>query len=679
MRPLVGKAWRKKTRRVRAIRAWVSSYKKINTQLAHLVPFVGLRVNARKSGTLLPPKVLARSVTGHPIETPAALTGSFPFSHFTDLGWRQELVRRARVETPALRALVGRPFFAPVFDSRYLLNSRSQASASHYPDILAVQREQLAGFIQDFDRLDAADKAAAYVSLKRGLSLNTHLNQSAAFLKLKLKKRTGHLQRDIASSRWEGWLKKLSRRRQQISRLKQQFPRKGSRQRRYKRGLQKQIKYLLKSTGRHRKGRPGSKGGTKLATTRDKNYASVYNKSSAVSNYAWRGAVTPLLKIKSGYANFKKIYVARLVQGLRANSAWRGSKRQNTTAFLSAISYLSPLYRLRARLFAKAGYLASSNGGSLRQKKTNRIRKQLAGRLYAQRRADAVSWNRKNQPFKRTAHLGYEEKFKRNLHKLNWAGAMNSKSEYMVGSPAASGQRRTRRVFVPKFNKNRWWKPVSVALPHYHPYSLYKLGVKTDGSPVTHFRMSNDKKFSLPTQESLAYREHCNSNAAGDAVAYLQNGGQLNALPSHAPARRSVFTVERASRGNRGWRLVGASFVKTTGSSDPSALSATVTTALASLEQCSPHFKNIWSSYAKKTSTRAAMQLRAYFIESAPYWLQERPLEKLVSTWTEREWANFSDFASGTRQCTHEAAENFKAQFLSSSRHELFIQAPNWW
>lgn len=51
--------------------------------------------------------------------------------------------------------------------------------------------------------------------------------------------------------------------------------------------------------------------------------------------------------------------------------------------------------------------------------------------------------------------LGYEEKFKRNLHKLKWTDLEGARIERITGYPATAGQRRMRRVLVPRFNKNR--------------------------------------------------------------------------------------------------------------------------------------------------------------------------------------------------------------------------------
>jgi ribosomal protein S4 len=678
VRTTLGKKWRKKLRKVRAIKVWSGRLEKTNVHLARLFPSTSLHAVSHKAIKIASAQTISGTTHRKLLEVPKLLNiDSFPFKRVTNQERRQQFIERKRLENPTLKRS-GNSLLSGQESFSALLGVRTSVAISKSAAAATLRDFQLSGSLQDLDRLDNQSKTLAHAKLRRAWRAVNSTNPYAITRKVKRIAGAQKARRVLLQSLWRSWTKKLSKRRQEITMIKQKFPRKGPRRRRYKRGLQKQLRYLL--SPRKTRGRRDKHTTKKLAVK-------LFYKLTAArfARCSWQKAQLDSNNYLLDTIKVKKTVNARLAQALKTNIIWQSLKQLEQKKVLSSISYLSPQYRLRHRLLTKLGRTAPSREEFTRRKKVNRLRRQKAMQLYAQRRTNAMKWNKKNRPFKRSAQLGYEEKFKRNLHKLQWVDSGDIKTEYAAGYPSVIGQRRSRRVFVPKFNKNRWWKSTPISLPHHHPYALYSRNTGLAFSKAASLGLTY-KKFGWPAPEILADREHCKVQSAAvesyDNACYLRGGKLVDLLLPDITKRRPFFTNERTLNGNRGWRLLENGLNNTVPRHVLTGRVSSVATSLLSLERSSVHFNSIWSQYAEKTSAKAATQLRSSFIADSTYWLQDRPLEKLVASWTLREWSIFHNFALGVTRNTcsnRESAVEFKARFLTTSRQELFVKTPNWW
>jgi ribosomal protein S4 len=641
LRTIPGKKWQKKLRKVRVIQAWRKSFNTTNTHLAYLSPYANLSMAARKAGQLHLPKTSLHAAhkplilsTGYNIDT-------FPFNSRATEARKQELIDRKRAETLALRSLLPQTSLTRAPSSvvikgvqRNNLYAREASAALH--------SSQRVGFVRDLNRLFGREKAIVATALKRSVLTD---NQKIIAQGLKLKR--------CARSSWQTvlggvWATSVVRRRKQIALLKQQFPRKGSRRRRYARGVKKQLRFLLlppKPWHRKRRGKKQSRKNT-LRKSFNKLRA-LARRSNLLVNYRRQRTNRSLSTGNSQPATFSKIVVASFTQKLKSKATWAQLKRRESRDLLSKRAFVTPQYRLRFRLFTKAGRASASQEELSKQKKINRLRLQRARYIYAQRRAAATAWTRKNRPFKRSALFGYEEKFKRNMHKTKLTNSRIAKTENNIGYPALLGQRRVRRVFIPRFNKNRWWKPAPIHVPHLAQTALSR-------------------------QDDLV---------GFDTTAVIRAAKVLY-LPGSTPNQGQTLSVKHFLKENRSWRLFGRGLEQEIEKKKLLKPAAVVSAALLALDKQSTYFTRAWALYAERTSVKAAAQLRASFIDSSVYWLQERPVEKLVSKWTLRDWTNFKRFVlhSDTLSSTGRSrTEEFKVQFIFTSRQELFITSPDWW
>ena len=365
---------------------------------------------------------------------------------------------------------------------------------------------------------------------------------------------------------------------------------------------------------------------------------------------------------------------------------WQKFKRADIQKRLLRLPYSVPQYRLRSRLLAKAGSRHLSREQQVNQKNKNKDRHIAALHLYDARNKSAMKWNKLSPFFKWGNSLQYEEKFKQNIHRKNWSPARDSSVEARAGYPAVLGVRRYRRVFVAKFNKNRWWRPTALPLPHEHPLSLQQ-AFSANSVPSQPPQLFQTGRVKVATAKSLATREsqknfkkRKNNLRLSTKSILTGNKGKEKSL---APwSRRSLFFTEAPFwKNNTNWALLERGLVNEhlgLSSALKNAASKKANALMAALQLDAP----AWAEYSKTYSTKTATALQSYFIKTSTRWLRARPIEKLVSTWDAATWLKFrqfSEFQKTTGFSKRKSVAAFRRDFITASRHELLTHSPNWW
>lgn len=136
-------------------------------------------------------------------------------------------------------------------------------------------------------------------------------------------------------------------------------------------------------------------------------------------------------------------------------------------------------------------------------------------------------------------------------------------------------------------------------------------------------------------------------------------------------------------KNNTNWRLLESGVVQAKSSAAAwNNLAASTAVVERTFTEVETQYPGVWQRYSDKQSSTAAIWLRANFLENASTWLQKRPVETLVSDWSNKAWTSFKEFyeASGeTAKTSSMSTEDFRLQFTHTAREELFHNFPEWW